>query len=80
MSFLECLNACNHFDRQAVLPFLIDHQQVGWIKKTHYPLLKNRTEFFQLDIDQVHLADQFNNYDQRTHAIAEVVLTSIFMR
>ena len=52
MSFLERLNACNHFDRQSVLPLLIGHQQVGWIKKTHCVFLKNHTEFFQLDSHQ----------------------------
>lgn len=73
MSFLDRLNSCNHFDRQSVLPFLIDHQQVGWIKKNHCSFLKNKTEFFQLDTDQVCLKDQFNDYDQRTQVIAEVV-------
>jgi hypothetical protein len=73
MSFLDRLTSCNHFDRQSVLPFLIDHQQVGWVKKTHCSFLKDKTEFFQLDTDQVRLNDQFNNYDQRTQAIAEVV-------
>jgi hypothetical protein len=73
MSFLDRLDACNHFDRQSVLPFMIDLQQVGWIKKTYCSFLKNKTEFFQLDTDQIRLNAQFNNYDQRTQAIAEVV-------
>ncbi len=73
MSFLERLNVCNHFDRQSVLPFMIGQQQVGWIKKNHCPFLKNKTKFFQLDTDQVCLIDRFDNYDQRTQAIAKVV-------
>lgn len=73
MSFFERLNACNHFDRQSVLPFLIAHQQVGWIKKTHCPFLKNQTEFFQLDNNYVRLCDHFDDYDKRTQAFAEVV-------
>ncbi len=73
MSFIERLNACNHFNRQSVLPFLIDHQQVGWIKKTHLSFLMNKTKFFQLDTDSVQLTDFLNDYEKRTQAITEVV-------
>jgi hypothetical protein len=73
MSFLERLKACNHFDRKSVLPFLIDQKQVGWIKKAHYPFLKNKTEFFQLGSEQVHLTDQLDHYDKRTQALTKLV-------
>jgi hypothetical protein len=73
MSLLERLQACNHFDRQSVLPLLIGHQQVGWIKKTHCAFLKNHADFFQWDRDQICLSDQLDDYEKRTQAMAEII-------
>lgn len=72
-SFIERLNTCNHFNRQTVVPFLIGHQQVGWIKKSHCSWLQDKTDYFQLKADQICLSDHFENYEERTAAIAEVV-------
>ncbi len=72
MSFIERLNACNRFNRQDVIPFLISDQQVGWMKKSHCPFLQDMA-YFEMNSEQIRLTDRLKNFAERTQAMAEVV-------
>lgn len=72
MSFIERLNTCNQFNRQAVIPFLVSDSQVGWIKKCHVSFLCEMTNL-KIGADYIRLTDQLKNFEERTKAIADIV-------
>ena len=73
MSYLERIKACNTADPDRYLPFLIDEQHVGWLKPDFAHRLADWPELFSLSRDAVQLEMGFSSFEERSHAVDEVI-------
>ena len=70
---LPCITKARRFDARAHRPFLIDAQQVGWIRLTDIPLLARWPDVFEVDAARVTLSSRFSTVDMRSAALGAVI-------
>lgn len=70
---LPCIAAARRFDPAAHRPFVIDGQQVGWIRAADVALLARWPDVFEIDAARVVLAPQFATVDARSAALGAVI-------
>ncbi len=73
MSLLKWIDICNVYDISQFIPFKIEGQPIGWIKKAKLSHLEPYPDVFQVSTNQVVLHPQLNSLETRTQAIAEVL-------
>jgi len=72
MSYLRHVEACNCFDPDASLPFLLGGRRVGFIRRDHAKALAAFPDVFGIDDRAIHLAETLDTPQRRTEALAEV--------
>ncbi|CAH2798496.1 MAG: NUDIX hydrolase, associated with Thiamin pyrophosphokinase [uncultured Paraburkholderia sp.] len=70
---LPCFTVARRFDVHAHLPFLIDAEQVGWIRSTDMPLLARWPDVFDIDGKRVSLSATFDTVDLLSAALGSVI-------
>lgn len=70
---LPCIAAARRFDPAAHRSFVIDGQQVGWIRAADVALLARWPDVFEIDAARVVLAPQFATVDARSAALGAVI-------
>jgi len=71
MSYLRHVEACNRFDPDASLPFLLGGRRVGFIRRDHAKALAGFPTVFGIDDRAIHLAETLDPPQRRTEALAE---------
>jgi len=70
---LPAIVAARRFDASAHLPFYIDRERVGWIRRTDAPALRAWPDVFHIDQTSIRLADTFSNLNARSAALGAVI-------
>ena len=70
---LPCITKARRFDAQAHRPFLMEGQQVGWIRATDVPLLARWPDVFDVDAAGVTLSSRYSSLDMRSAALGAVI-------
>jgi len=71
--FLEKTKACNTANIGDYIPFMIDHQQTGWIKPAFAKKLATWPGIFILNDESVRLADSIQGFKTRSETVDEVI-------
>lgn len=72
MSFQDKIDLCHDFNQQDFLPFIIDQQNIGYIKKTNLPSLKKFSDYFTITDQYFTFIPRINDFDKRSAALKEV--------
>jgi hypothetical protein len=72
MSYLRHLEACNRFDPDVFLPFLLAGRRIGFIRRDNAKALTPFPLVFEIDDRAVRLADRLATSAERGAALAEV--------
>lgn len=73
MSYLDHIEACNRFNEERFVPFIVDGIAVGKIARTTLPLLEPYPDIFDVTNSSVLLARRLSEFEERSTAVAEVV-------
>lgn len=73
MSLRDRIEACNRFDPGAFLPFEVEGQMVGAIRRDRVPVLAGCTGFLDAGPGRVALASSIRGPEARSRALAEIV-------
>ena len=71
--FLHWVKSCNNHNPHHYCDFFINDQKVGAIHKNNLPLFQAHPHVFIMDNDCVHLHPQFDNENNRTNVVNELV-------
>lgn len=66
------LLACNSWDPERFLPFLVDDERIGWVRQDRLALLAAFNDVFAVTADAVRLAEWLSDYETRGAAIERV--------
>lgn len=69
MSFLDHIARCNAHDMTKFVPFVVDGETAGHVRKDHLVHLERFPDVFNLSPAQVRLADGLDTYEDRSAAI-----------
>lgn len=69
MSFLDHIARCNAHDLSKFLPFVVDGETAGHIRKDHLPHLARFPDVFQTADDAVTLSPVLSTYEDRSAAV-----------
>jgi len=69
MSYLDHIRACNNADLSRFVPFLIDGQQVGWLRPEFVSKLSNWPEIFDVAGDVVSIMPALDAFESRSSAL-----------
>src|SRR5579859_6776973 len=72
MSYLRHIEACNRFDPDAYLPFLLGSQRVGFIRRDRAKALANFPDLIQIGLDAIRFAPSLDTAARRSEALAEI--------
>jgi len=72
MSYLRHVEACNRFDPDAFLPFLLGGSRIGFIRRDNAKALTPFPRVFELDDRAIRLAERLATPAERSAALAEV--------
>tara|TARA_B100000700_G_scaffold331604_1_gene466016 strand:- start:1745 stop:2605 length:861 start_codon:yes stop_codon:yes gene_type:complete len=73
LSFLDHIARCNNHDMKKFLPFVVDNETVGNIRRDHISLLEKFPDVFDLSDTFIGLAKGLNSYSDRTDAFSLVI-------
>ena len=73
MSFLRWIHYINNFNPSNFLPFTIEGQQVGWIKKQHLVHFQEFPFVFQTNSEAIQLHPRLNTPDKRTTTLTPIL-------
>jgi isopentenyldiphosphate isomerase len=73
MSYLDRIAECNTFDPQRYLPFEIEGQRVGLVRKDFASLIEPYAQVFRVDAERVRLAEQLTDFAARSTAVEPVL-------
>lgn len=73
MSYLERIRACNHWNPDNFKPFVVNGQQLGWIKTLFATMLSDYPEVFMVSSNHIELNTTLQTVEQRSAAVAEVL-------
>src|SRR5687767_7424151 len=73
MSLLDRINACHHHDITRFRPFLVDGQQVGFMRSDLAEELKRFPSVFRVEQAGVRIARHLDTFDYRSAAIDSVM-------
>jgi 8-oxo-dGTP pyrophosphatase MutT (NUDIX family) len=77
MSFLERIHDCNNANTQDYLPFLIEHERVGWVRPALAERLLQWPDLFVTEKESLAIHPRLDDFKQRTLALDEVVRSLI---
>ncbi|MBF0218402.1 MAG: DUF4743 domain-containing protein [Gammaproteobacteria bacterium] len=72
MSYQQRIAACNGWNRENFIPWLIKQQIVGWVKHPFAAALAPFATIFHAHADRLELNPALDNFARRTSALAEV--------
>lgn len=72
MSFLDQIRACNRWNPDDFLPFLLDGERIGSLRPSAADALRRWPPHFRLTADAVHWIDAPADFAKRTAVLAEV--------
>lgn len=75
MAFLDHIVACNSHDLGRFRPFVVDGQQVGWVRHDRCAMLDTLPDVFVVGEDCVWLHDRLDTPEARTLAVEEACRT-----
>ena len=75
MSLIDRIRDCQRWDRGAYRAFRIDGREMGWVTPSFAERLARFPEVFQLSATTVDLHPRLGDFDRRTRAVAEVMVT-----
>ena len=70
---LPAIVAARRFDASTHLPFYIDRERVGWIRRTDAPALHAWPDVFHIDETSIRLAERFSDLNARSAALGAVI-------
>ena len=70
---LPAIVAARRFDASAHLPFYIDRERVGWIRRSDAPALYAWPDVFHIDQTSIRLAEPFSDLNSRSAALGAVI-------
>ncbi len=73
MSYLEHIRACNLWNPDNFKPFVVNGQQLGWIKAPFASMLSDYPEVFTVSANHTELNTILQTVEQRSAAVAEVL-------
>ncbi len=73
MSYLHHIKKCNTYDKNQCLPFMIDHEQMGWVGYGFAQHLKPFSEVFTVSSQRVTINPMLVTPELRTRALAPVL-------
>jgi isopentenyldiphosphate isomerase len=73
MSYLDRIAECNTFDLSRYVPFEIDGERVGLVRKDFAGLLAPYTQVFRVEAARVSLAEQLTGFAARSAAVEPVL-------
>lgn len=73
MSYLDKIQHCKQSNLESYLPFNVDSEQYGWIKKSFAEHLKGWKDIFQITDAAVIFNPEISTYQARSDAIAPVL-------
>jgi len=72
---LPCIAQARQFDPARHVPFMIERNQVGWIRRQDCAVLGHWPAVFELGADAIHLADDLRGLEVRSRVLGEVIAT-----
>lgn len=72
MSFLDRIQACNHYDLSKFVPFVVDAHIVGWVRTSFTPHLITAADVFNVATASVGFDKTLRTPADRSAAVAEI--------
>ena len=73
MSFIDRINECNNFSAQGFIPFMLENQCIGLVRRAFADSLAKYPQAFQLTDRYITLDSGLETLEQRNQVIAETV-------
>ncbi|MDA0239167.1 MAG: DUF4743 domain-containing protein [Proteobacteria bacterium] len=73
MPYSDHIRACNNHVEERFVPFLVDGNRLGKIRRTAVGLLARHPNVFDIRDDSVSLAGRLQGFDERSEAVSTVV-------
>jgi len=73
LSYIERINECNNFASEGFIPFMLENQCIGLVRRTFADMLSNYPRAFQLSDELITLDCGLETVEQRNKVIAETV-------
>lgn len=73
MSFLDKIRACNAWDPEAFVPFLLEGERIGSLRRESVGHLRRWPQHFAISDEAVSWVDAPGTFEERTEVLAEVV-------
>jgi len=73
MSYIDHILSCNDFSIEGYLPFMVDHELIGWAKHSFVEELQSFTSVFSITSNELTFTEELTTSELRTQAITPVI-------
>ena len=71
MTFLDHIHACNNFNSNSYIPFLVENQRYGWVSADFAQKLSAWPELFMISTEHIRLEKSLKTFDSRSQALLD---------